>query len=67
MNKVNHNPNNVKAGERAVLDKDSPVPSIVVIKSITPKQLLSTVYSPDNPKTKWDVMTDRLSKLYPLC
>ncbi len=63
---MNHNRQNLSPGDMAVLDRDRPTESIVVIKSMTNhSQMFSQVHPAEieNPSDKdcWEVMTNRLT------
>lgn len=64
---MNHNKLNLQPGDTVRLDKEFRNSSIVVIKSITPLGMYSTIHSAKikNPTNKdcWETMTNRLSKI----
>lgn len=56
---INHNPNNVKVGEWAILDDNTKYP--LLIFSMTPNKMFSQVGNLES--VPWNVMTDRLKPI----
>ena len=61
MSQIEHNKLGLKAGDRVLTDADKPNRCEVVIISITPLGMFSTVKA-DNGH-QWQIMTTRLSKI----
>ena len=61
---MNHNPYNLKVGDEVILDNDLNSKQVVYIHEFTPQHMWATVYTKSiwtRRKTKWTVMTYRLS------
>lgn len=65
-----YNPNNVKVGDRCILDEGFANSSIVIVNGISPGGIYCSVYSEDDPNVPnwnnvntWEVMSYRLKPL----
>jgi hypothetical protein len=62
---MNNNPNNVKEGQKVLLDKEFANKNEVTIYKLTPNEMFATIYSglDTGDMDMWQVMTSRLSPI----
>jgi len=60
---MNHNPFDLKAGQKVILDEEYANKSEVIIHEFSNNQLFATVYSEKSKTDKWAVMTNRLTPM----
>lgn len=60
---MNHNPNDLKLGDKAILDADLANSSEVYIVGLSPKQMYARVRQYAEGTNSWEVMTNRLKPI----